>query len=236
VVDPVFGTRTALIAARLRVHLPSKAELTADALRAEILQGRVPPGTALREATVSEDLQISRNTLREAFQLLIHERLLVHEVDRGVSVRVLSPADVADIYTVRLALEGAGVCAAPHAPAARLADVASAVTEGEKLAAMGDWAGVGTADLEFHRALAGLLDSARVDEYIARLLAELRLAFHIMPSPYEFHEPYLHRNRHLADLITAGDLVGARRELAGYLADAQRQILARMGEVGQGGP
>jgi DNA-binding GntR family transcriptional regulator len=212
------------------VHAPSKAELTADALRAEILHGRVPPGTALREATVSEDLQISRNTLREAFRLLIHERLLVYEVDRGVSVRVLTPTDVADIYAVRLALEGAGV-RAPAAPAARLAAVAAAVAAGERSAAAGDWTAVGTADIEFHRALAGLLDSPRTDEYITRLLAELRLAFHVMPSPHEFHEPYLRRNRMLADLLAAGDRAAAGRELSSYLADAQRQIGARMSEV-----
>jgi DNA-binding GntR family transcriptional regulator len=236
VVDPASGTRTVLAAARQRVHLPSKAELTADALRTEILWGRLPPGTALREATVSADLRISRNTLREAFRLLIHERLLVYEVDRGVSVRVLSPADVADIYAVRLALEGAGVRAAPHAPAARLADVGQAVSSGERSAQAGDWAAVGTADLEFHRALAGLLDSARIDEYLVRLLAELRLAFHVMPSPYGFHEPCLRRNRMLADLVVAGDVIAAEQELAGYLADARRQIVDRMGEVGQGIP
>jgi DNA-binding GntR family transcriptional regulator len=232
VADVSTGARVALRAARLRVHVPSKAELTADALRAEILRGRVPPGTPLREATVSEDLQISRNTLREAFRLLIHERLLVYEVDRGVSVRVLSPADVADIYAVRLALECAGVRAAPRASAARRGAVTDAVTLGERAATSDDWQTVGTADLEFHQALAGLLDSPRTDEYITRLLAELRLAFHVMPSPHEFHEPYLRRNRMLADLLTAGNVAAAERELGRYLADAQRQIVARMGEVG----
>ena len=56
--------------------------------------------------------------------------------------------------------------------------------------------------------------------------AELRLAFHVMDNPREFHEPYLRRNRELAALIEAGDGAGAERLLASYLDDAEQQLLA----------
>ena len=59
-----------------------------------------------------------------------------------------------------------------------------------------------------------------------RALAELRLIFHVMADPEEFHAPYLERNRIIADLIVLGDGRRAEAELLSYLADAERQILA----------
>ena len=42
----------------------------------------------LDRAALAESLQISRNTLREAFRVLTREGLLKHEPNRGVSVAV----------------------------------------------------------------------------------------------------------------------------------------------------
>jgi DNA-binding FadR family transcriptional regulator len=56
------------------------------------------------------------------------------------------------------------------------------------------------------------------------LLAEMRLVFHEMGSPREFHEPYLARNRRLYDMIARGDLAAAERELWSYLNDAEAQL------------
>jgi len=71
----------------------STAEHAADVLRRQIAQGRLRPGTRLREEQVSAAFSISRNTVREAFRLLSHERLVDHTLHRGVHVRTVG-ADV----------------------------------------------------------------------------------------------------------------------------------------------
>jgi DNA-binding GntR family transcriptional regulator len=48
-----------------------------DALRAAIVRGRLPPGTALSEATISSALGISRTPVREALALLADEQLVL---------------------------------------------------------------------------------------------------------------------------------------------------------------
>ncbi|MFC5724284.1 GntR family transcriptional regulator [Streptomyces gamaensis] len=209
----------------------STAQRVADALRDRIEEGGLPPGTRLSEEALGRELGVSRNTLREAFRLLVHESLVVHELNRGVFVKTLGPADVVDIYRVRAALETAGVRAAASAPAALTAAVGAAADQGERAAAAGDWRGVGTADLRFHRALAALDGSPRIDRAMDRLLAELRLAFHTMPSPRRFHEPFLPRNRALATLLEHGETGRAEAELAAYLDDARELILDAMREA-----
>ncbi|GHG82433.1 GntR family transcriptional regulator [Streptomyces griseocarneus] len=211
----------------------STAQRVAATLRDRIEGGGLPPGTQLSEEALGRDLGVSRNTLREAFRLLVHESLVVHRLNRGVFVRVLEPADVRDIYRMRGALETAGVRAAATAPHALHEAVRGAVTHAEQAASEGDWQEVGSADLRFHRALAALADSARVDAAMDRLMAELRLAFHEMPSPRRFHEPFVARNRSLAALLERGEYERAEAELTTYLDDALRLILDAMREAGR---
>ncbi|MEU8580106.1 GntR family transcriptional regulator [Streptomyces abikoensis] len=209
----------------------SGAQRAAAALRERIADGQLPPGTQLSEEALGRELGVSRNTLREAFRLLVHDNLVVHLLNRGVFVRVLEPVDVADIYRMRAALETAGVRAAAGAPSAARRAVTAAVAEAERAAADGDWRRVGSADLRFHRALAALTGSARVEEAMDRLLAELRLAFHEMPSPRRFHEPFVARNRSIARLLTEGAHERAEAELTTYLDDALAIVLDAMRET-----
>src|SRR3954471_3307207 len=83
----------------------STAERVSDILRSRIAEGYFPPGTRLSEDSIGGALGVSRNTLREAFRLLTHERLLVHELNRGVFVRVLTQDDVTDLYRLRKVVE-----------------------------------------------------------------------------------------------------------------------------------
>lgn len=204
----------------------STAGRVTDILRTHITQGLLPPGTRLSEEAIGRALGVSRNTLREAFALLSHERLAVHHMNRGVFVPTLTREDVSEIYTLRRLVEGgAARLAGTAAPAARQA-VSDAVDSAEAYAAAGQWLDVRTADLRFHQAIAGLVGSSRVDELMRRALAELRLIFHVMESPEEFHRPYLERNRSIAESVMRGDGETAERELLRYLTDAEAQILA----------
>lgn len=216
---------------RADVGRSSTAERVAEILREHITEGRLLPGTRLSEEDIGAALRVSRNTLREAFRLLTHERLLVHEFNRGVFVRTLSADDVRDLYRFRRLLESAAVRAAVDATPAELAAVREAVEEGERAAAAGDWYAVGTANMHFHQALAGLSRSPRFEDTMRQVLAELRLVFHVMADPWAFHEPYLQRNRELSDLLAEGRVAAAEETLSHYFDVAEKQLLDAMTPV-----
>jgi DNA-binding GntR family transcriptional regulator len=215
-----------------RLDRMSAAELVAGTLRGWISQGHLPPGARLSEGELCEALEVSRNTIREAFRLLEHEHLVVHRLNHGVFIRTLTAADVTDLYLVREMTEVTGVRAAGTADDLRRARVGEAVASGNHAAAAGDWAAVATADLEFHAALAALADSPRLDEIMERVLAELRLAFAVAEDPAAFHRPYLHRNAELAQLLQAGQLGRLEDELRAYLAQARDQVLRAIRDAG----
>ncbi|ONK15413.1 GntR family transcriptional regulator [Streptomyces sp. MP131-18] len=201
----------------------STAEGVAHILRGRIAKGDLAPGTQLSEKEIGEALGVSRNTLREAFRLLTHERLLVHELNRGVFVRILTVEDLVDIYRVRRLVECAalrGLGAPPHP----LGGLEAAVAAGEKAARAEQWRDLGTANIRFHQEVVALAGSPRTDEVMRGILAELRLVFHVMEDPRRFHEPYLPRNRQILAALAAGDATGAEAMLASYLDDSRRQL------------
>ncbi|WP_431041018.1 GntR family transcriptional regulator [Streptomyces sp. P1-3] len=207
----------------------STAERVADVLRDRIAEGFFPPGTRLSEDSIKGALGVSRNTLREAFRLLTHERLLVHELNRGVFVRVVSVADLTDIYRVRTLVECAAVRSLGEPPY-RLDAVEAAVAAGERAAREREWQDLSTANIRFHQAVAGLAGSPRTDELMRAVLAELRLVFHFMDDPRRFHAPYLTRNRQILEALQAGDAAEAERLLAAYLEDSRRQLAGAYAE------
>jgi DNA-binding GntR family transcriptional regulator len=213
----------------------STAERVSDILRSRIAEGYFPPGTRLSEDSIGGALGVSRNTLREAFRLLTHERLLVHELNRGVFVRVLTVEDVEDIYRTRRLVECAVVRGLGEPPYG-LDGLAGAVQEGRQAAREGDWKGVGTANIHFHRELVALAASERTDELMRSVFAELRLAFHVVDEPQRLHEPYIARNVRILEALQAGDRDKAERLLAGYLDDSLERVVEvyrrRVGEDG----
>lgn len=208
----------------------SRAERVADVLRARIASGYFRPGEKLLEDEITEALTVSRNTLREAFRLLGHERLLTHQLNRGVFVRRLDVADVQDLYRVRAHVE-VSVVRTVASPPPELPRISSAVADGERALAEQDWRALGTANIAFHQALVTIAGSPRLDEMMRGLLAELRLVFHVMDDPRRFHERYLTRNREILACLERGDGPQAATLLAAYLAEAEEQLVTAYKEL-----
>ncbi|WP_351224372.1 GntR family transcriptional regulator [Streptomyces sp. NPDC002133] len=209
---------------RLLLGRTSTAERVADILRTRIAEGFFPPGARLSEDSIGNALGVSRNTLREAFRLLTHERLLVHQLNRGVFVRVLTVEDVEDIYRTRRLVECAVVSGLGKPPFA-LEGLRDAVIGGEQAAREENWKGVSTANIHFHRELVALAHSVRTDELMRGVLAELRLAFHVVDDPRRLHEPYLVRNREILEALKAGERDRAAGLLAEYLDDSRNGLV-----------
>jgi DNA-binding GntR family transcriptional regulator len=210
----------------------------ADAVRAGILDGTYLPGARLSEPAICAAVDVSRNTLREAFRTLDQERLVVHELNRGVFVRVPTAADVTELYDCRRLVECAALASGGVGPdaTAHVDAVARALTRARTCAGAGDWVGVGAADVDFHRAVVALAGSSRVAAMMDGVWNEVRLVFHVVGSPEEFHRVYVDRNHAIYGALAAGDPAAASQMLHAYLDDAEEHVLGVYRErgVGQG--
>jgi DNA-binding GntR family transcriptional regulator len=83
-----------------------------DELRSIILDGQVPPGSAIPVDAVAAAFGVSRIPVREALMTLIGEGLVDHRPNGGYRVAMMTAREFAEIYLVREALETAGLRAA----------------------------------------------------------------------------------------------------------------------------
>ncbi len=75
-------------------------------IREDILNGRYPQHTELKEAAIGAELGVSRTPVREALRQLELEGLVTIIPNRGAFVNRITAKDVRDIYLIRSMLEG----------------------------------------------------------------------------------------------------------------------------------
>lgn len=200
-------------------------ERTAESLRDQLVTGVFGPGEQLSESALSEQLDVSRNTLRESFRILMHEGLLVRRPNRGVFVSDPSVPGILDVYRVRRLIEPPIVrAAAPKHPAlARARRIVDGAVEASE---RDDWTAVGTANMEWHLALVSLSDSPRLIRYFRTLAAELRLSFISLNAPEYLHSAFVSRNVEIMELLDRGEMSTASDLLEEYLTQSERLVLA----------
>jgi DNA-binding GntR family transcriptional regulator len=80
-----------------------------DELRGVILDGEVPPGSAIPVDAVATAFGVSRIPVREALMTLIGEGLVDHRPNAGYRVAMMTAREFEEIYLVREALESAAL-------------------------------------------------------------------------------------------------------------------------------
>lgn len=175
------------------------------------------------------ELGVSRSSLREGFQQLIQERLLVHHLSRGFFVRELTRGDISDLYAVRRIVECGALRQVTTLSPQHLRDLTRAVTEGENAAGHQNWQKVAATSIGFHKALIALAGSPRLNALMNQVLAEFRLSYAYMSDPLDFHAPFLERHARIAEEVLSGELEAAAASLHAYLLDAETALLSRYG-------
>jgi DNA-binding GntR family transcriptional regulator len=121
------------------------------ALQEEIIFGRLGPGARLVEDALLARFGGTRHHMRQALDRLERLGLAVRERNKGLSVRVLTPAEVAQIYEVRELVQRHAALLIPlPAPAALVEALRDLNAEFAAHMAAGDLRGVHDANDRFH--------------------------------------------------------------------------------------
>ena len=159
----------------LAVTRVSTAEQVADAIREQLLQGVISPGTRLPDQTIASSMRVSRNTVREAMTILASQGLVTKQLHHGVIVAELSLDELTDVYQARRALEVAGLRAGAKSDGEWRVELRAALKDMEEAIAAEDLRAVLDADTNFHRALVSPIGSKRINQVYLNLQTELRL-------------------------------------------------------------
>jgi len=209
--------------AGLDIQLESTAEQVAGVLREAIVDGRLRPGTYLRELPLAERFGVSRNTVREATQILVGEGLVTREMHRGAFVSRLGIDDVRDVYRVRRIVE---LEAIREVVGRDLTGMQTAVKALSQAVEDDDRTAFVDHDLQFHRELVGLMSSSRLGELFDSVAGELRVCLALVGgSSYEDPRVALREHRAILAALEEGDGAAAERLLAEHLDDAERGLV-----------
>src|SRR5699024_10858061 len=202
-------------------HTPTRI---AASLRGLICKGNLSPGAKLSEETIAAEFEVSRNTLREAFTVLVGEDL-VHKVpNRGVFVIDPGPQDVHEIYQTRRFLEPAAILWGQLTP--ELTETFNHIADQTRRGvAQEDLNALEEADREFHLAVVALAGSTTMSATIGRLLTQLRLAFTGLNISPGIHDSFAQQNLALIDRVLSNQRVDASRGLHRYLGLAENMVM-----------
>jgi DNA-binding GntR family transcriptional regulator len=207
-----------------------------DVLHQDILSGRYPGGTWLRQNEIARRLGVSMTPVREALDLLVSAGLAEREAFRGVRILRPSGPEILDAYEMRLILEGfAARAAAISISAHTLACLRQLLDEGDRLLSLDEL----PHERQVSRALHMAIVEAGGNGLLVRMYAEVLRAFpDWMLYEHLYRQPELlevsireeqQEHRHIVDALAEGDPAAAVSRTVDHIVHRGRELETYLG-------
>ncbi|HEX8840114.1 MAG TPA: GntR family transcriptional regulator [Sphingomicrobium sp.] len=217
----------------------------AQRIRELIVEGVLPPGTRVAEASIAERLGVSRTPVRNALPALASEGLLEPAGKRGYAVRAFTVEDSYRATEIRCVLEGyaARELAAREDRAPIVAQLRETLREGDAIFAKGfvvkeDEDAYATMNRRFHDLIVG----GAQDPLLADLIQRVYSVPFVAPDVVAFNRisleeiyPILmsgnHQHHAVVDAIEAGQPDVAETLMRGHSSPARRSLGLEGGRI-----
>jgi DNA-binding GntR family transcriptional regulator len=203
-----------------RDNMSTNAQNTEDVyerVRNAILDGELAPGAVMSQVALAEELGISRTPLREALRMLQSEGLVEGEPNRRVRVAPMTPADLEELYVLRVTLEAEAVrLSVPRMTSSDLARMEGHIAEMAHYASAHDYRGWVVPHSKFHRTLTQHAGE-RINFVLGQMFdhAERYRRLHIGHGPSAWATA---QHRDILDACKSGDRDRSAALLASHLA------------------
>ena len=206
------------------------AQVIADHLREQIVQGSIRPGQQINESLLASQLNTSRGPLREALQRLCQEGILISRRNYGVFVKEVETHDLREIYEVRESVESTAASRLLDGSPKQIKDTCEVLKEivGEmaKQVATSDWQTIAGLDLEFHSALVAGMGNSRFIRIYKTLAAESRMCILDLEVSYPRMDVLVQEHQNILDLLGAGDRSGLLMAIKRHMQKAVERLTA----------
>ncbi|WP_332759604.1 GntR family transcriptional regulator [Pseudarthrobacter sp.] len=206
------------------------AQLIADQLREQIVQGTFRPGDQINESVLASQLHTSRGPVREALQRLCQEGILVSRRNRGVFVLELATDDIREIYAVRQAVESTAADALLDAGQQQVNDTCrelqAIISDMAKQVAVSDWQAIARLDMEFHTSFVAGAGNSRLIRIYETLAAESRMCILNLAVAYPRIDVLVQEHQILLDLLESGDKEALHKAIKRHLETAVDDLTA----------
>lgn len=214
-----------------RVVSVSRRDGVIGEIKRAIVLGTIKPGEKLTETQLSDNLGVSRPTVREALNQLSQEGLVIQEPYRGLRVASLDAAEVLHIADVRMALDMQAVtCILADTTGQRMNAVMGCWEQYERSAFDPDALVQHESHIAFHRGLWAASGNTMLMKLWPVVEAHITIA--LAQDQATRHDPQRAHAVHLAliDAMRGRDSEAIYAAFSAHTLDSARELVAIMGE------
>lgn len=192
-------------------------ENLADALREDIMSGKLRPGDSIVEGIWAAKLKVAQASIREALNILASEGFVQKDSGRTAQVTELSEENVVQIYQVRASLESlAGRLVAEKKPS--LSDLDQVIADMRAAAQCNNLEAFYQRDLRFHLLVCEKSGNPFLEQAVRKLVGPL-FAFVVMRLHSQRQDPLywetsVEEHLQMVEALRTGDPVFAERIFA----------------------
>lgn len=186
----------------------SLGNLVANQLRQRIWDKEIKFGERLIESDLSEQFEVSRSTIRDAFKILEYEELVVSKPRKGTYVAVFSKKDWKEIIELRSIVESlAFVKALPKLEEKHFQYLDNILLQMKATLESKNWGKLFDLDMQFHSYVISLSGNTRVIKLYESLQVQIRTFFIYLADYYSSFESFYNDQKELYDALMTKDPV-----------------------------
>lgn len=203
----------------------SLANLVQREIERMILDGTLPSGAKLTEATLADQIGVSRGPVREAFRMLEEAGLVRTEKNRGVFVRDVPVEEALEIFEVRAVMDlYVGRKLAQGITPTEVRELRQLVDAMEQAVKSDNAHDYHRFNLKFHDRLLELAGNSKLLATYRRLVNELSL-FRRQNLTTESMTVYSREHRQIVKAIAAGDPEAAGQAMYQHVMNSRERTL-----------
>lgn len=203
----------------------SLANLVQREIERMILDGTLPSGAKLTEATLADQIGVSRGPVREAFRTLEEAGLVRTEKNRGVFVRDVPVEEALEIFEVRAVMDlYVGRKLAQGITPTEVRELRQLVDAMEQAVKIDNAHDYHRFNLKFHDRLLELAGNGKLLATYRRLVNELSL-FRRQNLTAESMTVYSREHRQIVKAIAAGDPEAAGQAMYQHVMNSRERTL-----------
>ena len=203
----------------------SLAEQVFERLENDILTGKYQRGAVLTELRLVTDLGVSRTPVREALHRLEQEHI-IEITPKGILILGVTERDLADIFAIRLRIEGlASTFAVANMSAEQLAELKEALDLQEFYVTKQDPEHIKTMDSRFHQLIYRYCGSAVLNDTLLPLHKKVQKYRRASVEDSSRAQQSLMEHRAIFEAIEARNAELAEKCTTEHIANAAQHIL-----------
>ena len=210
------------------VRHPRMKEGIVDSVRGAILEGKLAPGTVLRQEHLARQLHVSRTPLREALIALEREGFITIASSGAASVVALDARDALEIMDLREMVDGlAARLLAQRGLSAELDRELTALTKTMRTNAARDQHRYLIANADFHVKIVEATGHVRLQQFIALVRMSTQVVYMRLQNQDRRLAHSTDEHGRVLDAIRAGDADAAERLAREHVRNTAAHWLGR---------